>query len=110
MTRYELVVSAICLVAGYWGVTRLLKHADRIAESDKQAASAGPELDVPWYEVLEVSPDASDEEISAAYKRRISAYHPDKAGTLSKEIQDLAERRSKAINVAYETAQRLRRR
>ncbi|HEY4367719.1 MAG TPA: J domain-containing protein [Steroidobacteraceae bacterium] len=109
MTNYEMVVSAICLVAGYWGVTKSLKHADSIAASDKQSAASYPQIDAPWHEVLEVSPDATDEEISAAYKRRISDCHSDKVGTLGKEIQELAERKSKAINAAYETARRMRR-
>ncbi len=41
------------------------------------------------------------EEIRAAYLMRISEYHPDKVAALGKEIREVAERKSKEINVAY---------
>ena len=50
---------------------------------------------------------ATRAEISHAYKRRISEYHPDKVAHLGEEIRAVAERRSKEINVAYEEAMRL---
>jgi pyruvate dehydrogenase complex dehydrogenase (E1) component len=61
-----------------------------------------------WSVVLEVSPAASVEEIRAAYLRRIREYHPDKVASLGKEIREIAERRSKEINVAYSFAMRER--
>ena len=44
------------------------------------------------------------EEIRAAYLKRISEYHPDKVTALGKEIREVAERKSKEINVAYSVA------
>ena len=35
-----------------------------------------------YYEVLEVSPNASDEIIKAAYKNLIKKYHPDNTGNI----------------------------
>jgi DnaJ like chaperone protein len=58
----------------------------------------------PWSLVLDVSADASMEEIKAAYLKRISEYHPDKVAALGKEIREVAERKSKEINVAYSFA------
>jgi DnaJ like chaperone protein len=56
--------------------------------------------------VLGVQPSATKDEISAAYKRKISEYHPDKVTRMGKEIRELAEQRSKEINAAYEEALR----
>ncbi len=62
----------------------------------------------PWNVVLEVSADASIDEIKNAYRRRINSYHPDKVATLGKEIREVAERKSKEINAAYNAAMRQR--
>jgi len=54
------------------------------------------------YVVLGVSRSASEEEIRAAYRREMANYHPDKVAHLGTELQELAERKAKAINCAYE--------
>lgn len=60
------------------------------------------------YKVLGLSPDASDAELKEAYRRAISANHPDKVAHLSPEIQRFAEARTKAIQAAYDSIRRLR--
>ena len=57
------------------------------------------------YTLLEVSPQASPEEIKAAYKRAVARYHPDKVAHLGREFQDLAHRKLLAIQQAYEILQ-----
>lgn len=55
----------------------------------------------PWYEVLGVSPLASDDEIRAAYLRLVRAWHPDRFG--HDPVAAVAgEERLKEINTAYE--------
>jgi DnaJ like chaperone protein len=61
-----------------------------------------------WHEVLEVSETASIEEIRAAYRAKIGQYHPDRVTGLGAEFREIAERRSKEINVAYGEAQKAR--
>lgn len=56
--------------------------------------------------LLEVSPQASPEEIKAAYKRAVARYHPDKVAHLGKEFQELAHKKLLAIQQAYEILQR----
>ncbi len=51
--------------------------------------------------ILEVSANASFEEVKVAYKMKIKEYHPDKVATLGKELQDLAAKKTSAINAAY---------
>lgn len=60
----------------------------------------------PPYEVLDVRPGASQEEISAAYRRLVQQYHPDKVANMAPEFRELAERRMKEINAAYEQLKR----
>ena len=51
-----------------------------------------------YFEILQISPAASDEVIKAAYKSLVKKYHPDNG---KKEEFD-AEEKMKAINEAYE--------
>lgn len=54
------------------------------------------------YEILGVPPQASQSEIRSAYRRLAGQYHPDKVAHLGKEFQELAEKRFKEIQNAYE--------
>ena len=53
------------------------------------------------YTVLDVSRDASPEEIKKAYKKLANKYHPDKVLHLGEEFRKLAEERFKEIQEAY---------
>jgi curved DNA-binding protein CbpA len=57
------------------------------------------------YALLDVSPNASLEEIKTAYKRAVARYHPDKVAHLGKEFQELAHKKLLAIQQAYEILQ-----
>ena len=54
------------------------------------------------YEILEVSPTATREQIHTAYRERVKQYHPDKVAHLGREFQELAEERFKEIQKAYQ--------
>jgi DnaJ like chaperone protein len=54
--------------------------------------------------VLGVARSATHAEVAAAYRARISEYHPDKVAKMGAEIRAVAERKSKQINVAYAEA------
>ncbi len=54
------------------------------------------------YQVLEISSDATDEEVKKAYKRLAVKHHPDKVSHLGADIQRAAEERFKKIAEAYE--------
>ena len=134
MTATEIMVMVVCLIIGYI-VVHLFLHKDdtpiewpgdsgsktgpesethRSHEPGREQASGGHRATQETYEpfgprwatVLGVRPEATREEISAAYKRKISEYHPDKTTRLGPEIRELAEQRSKEINAAYEEALR----
>ena len=53
------------------------------------------------HEILGVSPEATQEEIRAAYICLAKQYHPDKVAHLGKEFQELADKKFKEIQQAY---------
>jgi hypothetical protein len=54
------------------------------------------------YEILDVPPHADAAQIRAAYRKLASQYHPDKVSHLGKEFQEIAEKRFKEIQHAYQ--------
>ena len=58
------------------------------------------------YQILGVSPNATDEEIKKAYRELARKYHPDKYRDTN--LSDLAEEKMKEINAAYEEIQKQR--
>jgi DnaJ-domain-containing protein 1 len=48
------------------------------------------------------------EEVKAAYRAKVRKYHPDRVNDLATEFQELADRRMKEINQAYERACRIK--
>lgn len=56
------------------------------------------------FQIFGLLHDASVDEIKAAYRNAIKQYHPDYVANLGPELKEVAERKSKELNVAYEEA------
>ena len=54
------------------------------------------------YKVLEISPEATDAEVRAAYRRLALKHHPDKVAALGEDIRKAAEVKFQEINEAKE--------
>lgn len=52
------------------------------------------------YKVLEISPDATDEEVRKAYRKLALKHHPDKVATLGEDVRKAAEKKLQEINAA----------
>ena len=62
------------------------------------APTTDPDAD---YRVLEVSPNATDEEIRKAYRRMSMKHHPDKVAHLGPEFQKTATAKFQRVSAAY---------
>jgi DnaJ like chaperone protein len=53
------------------------------------------------YKILEISPDASDEEVKKAYRKMALKYHPDRVTHLGDDVQKAANSKFQELNAAY---------
>lgn len=92
-------IEALKEVAVYMGLS--------IAEVESMLNLGGNSLEQA-YKVLEVSPQATDSEVRAAYRRLALKHHPDKVATLGEDIKKAAEEKFQAINNAKEIVYKAR--
>ena len=60
------------------------------------------------YQILEVAPTATDDELKKAYRRLALKHHPDTVASLGSDVQKAAEEKFKQISEAYELIKRER--
>jgi DnaJ like chaperone protein len=117
MNLDEWIVVIVGLFFGYWAVNAFInrKESPSSSSSNKQKQSSSKSdsnekssTDDAWFQILEVNEGASMDEVTTAYKRKIRQYHPDKVESLGPELKKLAEKKSKEINAAYNTAKRIK--
>lgn len=60
------------------------------------------------YKILEISPEASDDEVKKAYRRMAMKYHPDKVTSLGEDVQKAAHEKFQMVNAAYEAIKKER--
>ena len=81
------------VIASYIGISK--------SEADSIFAQFSPSNDSN-YRILEIDPNATDEEVKKAYRKMAVKYHPDKVATLGEDVQKAAEEKFKAVSQAYE--------
>jgi len=90
---------------------RLIQQRHRIKERARKrgtrreqptAEPSGPVTEAEAYGLLGVSPGCSREELTTAYHRKVSQWHPDKLDTMAQELRDYATRHLARINEAYD--------
>jgi DnaJ like chaperone protein len=110
----KIAILAIAALVGFWVVGAILErfqkkptettpnsHPDAGPE---QASEVKPQAD-PVEEacrVLQLNRPFTAEQLRAAYRQRMSQYHPDKVSNLGPELRELAESKSKEINRAFD--------
>ena len=60
------------------------------------------------YNILEITQDATDEELKKAYRKMAVKYHPDKVSHLGEDIQNAAKEKFQQLNTAYEQVKKQR--
>ena len=55
------------------------------------------------YKILEINPDATNEEVKKAYRELAKRYHPDKVAHLGEEVKKGAEEKIMQLNAAYDS-------
>ncbi len=87
-------INIINLISGYMG----------IANSDFESIKAMFVKDTDAaYKVLQITPDATEDEIKKAYREMAKKYHPDRVANLGEDIRKAAEEKFRKVNDAYES-------
>jgi DnaJ like chaperone protein len=122
MTSNEVWVVIVLGLVGYWGTSALIKFFKKESEwttnqqnnqnsyqkQDEPKQKPESSTNKAWFEILEVHPSSSLADIKTAYKKKISMYHPDKVSSMGPEFNEIAQKKSKEINAAYDEATRLK--
>jgi DnaJ like chaperone protein len=92
-------VEMIGLISGYLNIERQDYESIR-AMFVKDLNSA--------YKVLEITPEATDDDVKAAYRKIAVKYHPDKVAHLGDNIQHAAKEKFQQLSAAYEEIKKQR--
>lgn len=60
------------------------------------------------YKILEIEPNATDEEVKKAYRKMAVKFHPDKVAALGEEVQRGAKEKFQKVQEAYENIKKQR--
>ena len=96
---HEKEIAQIDLISGYLGVSN----------SDFASIKAMFVKDTTAdYDILEISPDANDQEVKAAYRKMAAKYHPDKVAHLGEDVMNSAKDKFQKVNTAYQNIKKER--
>ena len=111
----KIAILAIAALVGFWVVGAILEHFQTKAPRPDASAGSGdgprpaPESEAAQVDpieeacrVLQLNRPFTTDELRAAYRQRMSQYHPDKVNNLGQEFRELAESKSKEINRAFD--------
>jgi alkanesulfonate monooxygenase SsuD/methylene tetrahydromethanopterin reductase-like flavin-dependent oxidoreductase (luciferase family) len=118
----EIAVIAAGLILGYWAVSKLFSDGPAATPSSTEpagpagtnssaggdAAAANAAAQPAWAAILNVSADATSDEIRAAYEALLAKVQPDQLNALGADFRDLAERKSRELTQAYREAMQAR--
>jgi DnaJ like chaperone protein len=86
-------------------VIRNIARYMRVSDADLSSLSAmfATQTNPNWaYEVLELSPACTDDEIKKAYRRMAMKYHPDKVNSLGEDVKQSATEKFRKVKDAYD--------
>lgn len=86
----------------YWLVKTIKKHFQTLDNQQQSENHFEPKGTKDPYQILEVSKNASQEDIKKAYRTALAQYHPDKVNHLGEDIKRVAQQKTQDIQWAYE--------
>ena len=95
-TMHQNELNALYEVTQYMGIQ--VSDLESMLNLDSGSSSSGSLEDA--YKVLGVSPDATDDEVKAAYRKLALKHHPDRVSTLGDDVRKAAEKKFQEINNA----------
>ena len=110
----KIAVRAIAALVGFWVVGAIIEQFQKKAPKAGSSTSSNPGPEPASEEsprvdpieeacrVLQLNRPFTTEQLRAAYRQRMSQYHPDKVSSLGPEFRELAESKSKEINRAFD--------
>jgi DnaJ-domain-containing protein 1 len=111
----KIAILAIATLVGFWVVGAILERFQtKTPKPDASSRSSTGPRSAPGSETRQVDPieeacrvlqlnrPFTTDELRAAYRQRMSQYHPDKVNSLGPEFRELAESKSKEINRAFD--------
>jgi DnaJ like chaperone protein len=103
----ELQLMALLAMKGFvWNAPGAGAGAGAYAHAGNGRGQPAPSRGGPDpYTVLGVPPDADERTVKRAYRKLISAHHPDRLGSLPDDMRKRAEQRASEINAAWERIQ-----
>lgn len=116
-SEYILVI-IVCAALGYWCVSRIIdflekrriraggKNKEEEQERSDRGHKANPSDETTWFQVLGIAPTATVDEIKSAYRAKVRQYHPDRVADLGVELRNIADKKMKELNAAYEAGRR----
>lgn len=116
----KIVILAIAALVGFCVVGAIIENfrkrspnASSANTGDGPRPTPGPESQIDPFEeacrVLQLNRPFTTDQLRAAYRQRMSQYHPDKVSNLGPEFRELAESKSKEINRAFDLLARFSR-
>lgn len=111
-TRLQLINMLYSIAAGDGAVnnaeTNLIRNIAyhmQISDADLTSIAAmfTKQTNPDWaYQILELSPNCTDDEIKKAYRRMAMKYHPDKVNSLGEEVRQNATEKFRKVKEAYD--------
>jgi DnaJ-domain-containing protein 1 len=103
---YEYIIRFVRNSSTFNQDTSYSKPKSEKRQSYRETAQESASEEKDPYKILDIATNASWDEISVAYKKMAQMYHPDKVAGLAPEYQEIAEKRMKILNAAYEQLRR----
>ena len=104
-STFESIRSMHAQAGGYSGQYQQGGYSSSSSSSQSDTYRDNLEND---YKILEVSPDATDEEVKKAYRAAAKKHHPDKVSHLGEDVRKAAEEKFAKVNQAYDRIKKAR--